>query len=130
MLVFGYEFYILLPFTFDSLDARMFIPSLLCLLFVYLMLGIMLVSSVSPMTHFQYSCLCVFPKLLASLFPAGPEIIYEQFLLLFMLLCIRLRWVAGFSHFPDKIFSSLSHSWDLLGNCWSSGLLVMEKLKN
>lgn len=96
----------------------MFIPGLLCLLFVYLMLGIMLVSSFSSMTRFQYSCLCVFPKLFASLFPAGPEIVYEQFLLLFMLLCSRLKWVAGFSHFPDKLNSSLSHCWDLFGICW------------
>lgn len=57
------------------------------------------------MTHFQYSYLCVFSKLFASLFPAGLEVIYEQFLLLFMLLCIRLRWVAGFSHFPVKLCS-------------------------
>lgn len=115
---------------FDSLNASMFMSSLLCLLFVCLMLGITLVSSFSPMTHFQYSCLCVFPKLFASLFPADPERIYEQFLLLFVLLCIRLRWVAGFSHFPDKLCSSLPHSCNLFGICWNSGLLVMEKLKN
>lgn len=74
------------------------------------------VLSFSPMTHFQYSFLCVFSKLFASLFPACLEIIYEQFLLLFMLLCICLRWVAGFSHFADKLcsFTFLGPVWHLL----------------
>lgn len=89
----------------------------------------MLVIMLEFQSHDLFSVfMFVFPKLFASLFPAGPKIFYEQLFLLFMLLCIRLRWVAGFSHFPDKFCSSLSHSWNLFGICWSSGLLVIEKL--
>lgn len=63
---------------------------------------------------FQHSHLCVFLKLFASLFLAAPEIIYEQFLLLFIWQCICLRQVAGFSFFPGTLYSLIFF---VLGTC-------------